>query len=190
MDRRGFLQHVTAPVVESLATTSCAFDPSPEPSLADHSLRCEFELDAAKSTIYQDLRTRDRSRGCCPLAVLRASCPSTWSPPTRRRRRLTWAPRWRTLASPGTCSPGARSRTETIRSRSPSVARRFTRSSVCRGKLPSRAPSSTPTRCHWAAQWEISSSSQPEANAISKLWGRHDLNPGCQRPRSPVSARS
>lgn len=61
MDRRDFLQHVTAPVVESLATTARAFDPSPERSLAGRSLLCEFELDAAKSTIYQDLRTRDRS---------------------------------------------------------------------------------------------------------------------------------
>ena len=61
MDRRGFLQHVTAHAVESLATTARAFDPSPEPSLAGHSLLCEFELEAAKSPIYQDLRTRDGS---------------------------------------------------------------------------------------------------------------------------------
>jgi hypothetical protein len=66
MDRRGFLQHVTAPAVESLATTARAFDPPPEPSLAGHSLLCEFELDAAKSPIYQDLRTCDGSMTLLP----------------------------------------------------------------------------------------------------------------------------
>lgn len=84
MDRRGFLQHVTGRVVESLATTACAFDPSPEPSLAGHSLLCEFELDAAKSTIYQDLRTRDRSPRLLPprgvARILPQHLEPTYSP--------------------------------------------------------------------------------------------------------------
>ena len=65
MDRRGFLQHVTAPAVESRA---------------GHSLLCEFGLDASKSTIYQDLRTRDGSRTVLPARGVARLLPQHLEP--------------------------------------------------------------------------------------------------------------
>ena len=123
MDRRGFLQHVTAHAVESLATTARAFDPSPEPSLAGHSLLCEFELDAAKSPVYQDLRTRDGSMTLlAPRGVARI-LPQHLKPTYSPAAAPHLGPEMEdTGFSGGICWLGACSRTETIRSRSPSVA--------------------------------------------------------------------
>lgn len=61
MDRRRFLQHVTATAaaVETLATGARAFDPPPKPAIAGHTLVCQFTLDATKWMVYEDLRTRD-----------------------------------------------------------------------------------------------------------------------------------
>jgi hypothetical protein len=61
MDRRRFLQHVTAAAaaVESLATATRAFEPPPAPDIAGHTLVCEFELDSTKWKVYEDLCVRD-----------------------------------------------------------------------------------------------------------------------------------
>ena len=61
MDRRRFLQHVTAAAaaVESLATATRAFEPPPARDLAGHTLVCEFELNSTKWKVYEDLHARD-----------------------------------------------------------------------------------------------------------------------------------
>jgi len=61
MDRRRFLQRVTAAAaaVESLATAARAFEPPPALDIAGHTLGCEFELNCTKWKVYEDLRVRD-----------------------------------------------------------------------------------------------------------------------------------
>jgi hypothetical protein len=61
MDRRRFVQHVTATpaAVESVATVARAFEPPPAPDIAGDTLVCEFERDSTTWKVYEDLRVRD-----------------------------------------------------------------------------------------------------------------------------------